>query len=111
DGLKNVNDTVGHAAGDAMLREAAQCLRRAAAPGDVVSRLGGDEFAVLCQGDVYAATAKKILEEFRRSDLLVEHQVSVSVGVSRLQASHSATLLLAQADAAMYEAKRAGGNR
>lgn len=111
DGLKNVNDTVGHAAGDAMLREAARCLQRAAGSGDVVSRLGGDEFAVLCQSDGYAATAKRILEEFRRSDQLVEHDVSVSVGVSRLHASHSATLLLAQADAAMYEAKRAGGNR
>ena len=119
DGFKGVNDTLGHAAGDLLLRAVAQRLRGVARKTDVVARLGGDEFVVLLadlpSGSVAAEVARSVAE--RIVDEIGEPvpvdggeaRVSASVGISLypLDARDSATLI-ANADAAMYTSKRSG---
>jgi len=114
DRFKNVNDTMGHAAGDRLLREAGQrlagCLRR----GDMVGRFGGDEFAVLLgPADACAASgvAKAILEQFDRSFVLngKEVFVSCSIGIALYPIDTAkADDLMKYADSAMSLAKRRG---
>jgi diguanylate cyclase (GGDEF)-like protein len=114
DRFKLVNDTHGHPAGDAVLRESASRLEAACRPEDTVARLGGDEFVVLAEGvedeSVTEGLAKRIaasLEEpIRWKDVEIVQRVSVGVAI----ASHpGATVeeLLLQADEAMYRVKRA----
>jgi diguanylate cyclase (GGDEF)-like protein len=115
DGLKGINDRHGHDAGDALLREAAQRWARLCA-GDFVSRLGGDEFVVVSRGVADARDAGRIAQAicgalarpFVTGGMRVE--ASASVGVAIHDASVAAADLLAIADTAMYEAKRAGRN-
>lgn len=118
DGFKAVNDEHGHAAGDAVLIEAAERLRAAVRAGDVVARLGGDEFMVVApglDGEAGAArVAEKLVEAFREpfdiDGLAVRLSVSVGVALADSGATDGMKLLHA-ADAAMYEAKAAGKNR
>src|SRR4051794_16492364 len=117
DGFKKVNDTLGHAAGDALLVEVAERLRRGMRSGDTVARLGGDEFAVLLESgaDVRQATTRAL--GALAPPVLLDGQpvvIRASVGVSALGADDPparADLLLGSSDAAMYAAKRAGGDR
>jgi diguanylate cyclase (GGDEF)-like protein len=103
DGLKVVNDRDGHAAGDVMLRQAADVLRGSSRQTDVVARLGGDEFAVLCpqttasQIEVYA---DRIRTELAAAGL------SASIGTATLERVGTITGTEAEADAAMYADKR-----
>ncbi len=108
DGLKQVNDERGHAAGDRLLRSLASRLRTALREGDLLARLGGDEFAVL----LYRSSrdeALAVAERLRRAAALVPARISL--GVSRAVESDDAESLLARADRALYRAKRAGGDR
>jgi diguanylate cyclase (GGDEF)-like protein len=115
DGFKPINDHHGHAAGDAVLIEIATRLRQAVRAHDVVGRMGGDEFAVLAdlvdsaQVDEIAQRLLAAIErpvEFQGESL----RVSASIGVAPL-GSETAEELLMDADAAMYQAKAAGGAR
>ena len=115
DHFKTVNDSLGHNAGDELLKEVAHRLQSLTNQSDIVSRLGGDEFMVLC----YSATSMvaltqlaKAINESLRSPFTVENQtvyVSSSIGVC-LYPEHgdSAETLVRNADTAMYHAKREG---
>ncbi|RYF08424.1 MAG: EAL domain-containing protein [Comamonadaceae bacterium] len=116
DGFKPINDSFGHAAGDAILRSAAQRLRNEARESDTVARVGGDEFLVLLE-DVGSAAdclgvANRILASLAQPfDLAGKQvQISCSIGVVVHPDHGERDKLVANADAAMYAAKRAGGN-
>ena len=118
DNFKSVNDTVGHAMGDALLLAVAQRLRRSVRPQDLVARLGGDEFAVLLQGLRAVAdavqVAERLLASFRRPFSLAgrELYVHASIGVAvRSADTVEADQLLRDADLAMYMAKGSGKGR
>src|SRR5207302_2502926 len=115
DRFKLVNDTLGHGAGDKLLKEAAGRLRSCIRASDTVGRLGGDEFAAILSelakpGDA-GLVAQKIVDAFKRPFDLEgkETYVSASVGVTLYPAdSESAEELVVNADAAMYRAKEEG---
>ncbi|MFC4018541.1 putative bifunctional diguanylate cyclase/phosphodiesterase [Micromonospora sp. GCM10011542] len=112
--FKEVNDTLGHAAGDQVLVQVAERLRGAAQGGDLVARLGGDEFAVLLRGlpapAVAAHRAEALLGALHEPFDLDGMRISVeaSGGIAAAPASGGMTELLRRADVAMYQAKRAG---
>lgn len=112
DGFKGVNDRDGHAAGDAVLTAVASILGGAVRETDTVARLGGDEFAVLA--DVTAAFSGDMLaERLRQAVALVGTRdgVTASVGITDVQPGDDVAELMHRADAAMYRAKAAGGDR
>jgi diguanylate cyclase (GGDEF)-like protein/PAS domain S-box-containing protein len=121
DNFKAINDTGGHAAGDAVLCQIAQRLLSAVRPMDSVSRIGGDEFVVLLPGLHTSADAIKIADRIQRaadSPIALDHgsvPVTASIGVSICDPSSSGRLdpdsLLRNADSAMYHAKSLGGSR
>ncbi|WP_410810646.1 putative bifunctional diguanylate cyclase/phosphodiesterase [Micromonospora sp. 067-2] len=112
--FKEVNDTLGHAAGDQVLVQVADRLRHAAQDDDLVARLGGDEFAVLLRGlpapAVAAHRAETLLAALHEPFELDGMRISVeaSGGISVAPASGGMAELLRRADVAMYQAKRAG---
>jgi diguanylate cyclase (GGDEF)-like protein len=114
DGFKTVNDTLGHDAGDIVLKAAAERLQAVTRRGDTVARLGGDEFAILLEdGGDAAMIAGRILDGFARPITLDTHDlaVGVSIGIAALDAacpSVSESELLRRADSAMYVAKHNG---
>jgi diguanylate cyclase (GGDEF)-like protein len=117
DDFKVVNDSLGHAAGDELLRVVAQRLRSAVRAGDLVARLGGDEFAVLvsCHDDAAAASAvaDKVLAALDDEVAIEGKRLSIdcSVGVATAEAGvDSADELMRNADFAMYMAKGRGKN-
>ncbi len=117
DGFKTVNDTLGHEAGDALLKRISARLKDCLRASDVVARQGGDEFVVLVQevtdaGEV-AAVARKILSGVIESASLEGQDcgVTASVGISMYPAdAHDEKSLMESADAAMYLAKEQGKN-
>ena len=117
DDFKLVNDTLGHAAGDELLRRVSERLTGGARVGDTVARLGGDEFAVLLEdGGDAVVVASRIADALRTPFVRdgQQHTVSASIGVCDLGAadvSPGAEVLLMKADTAMYAAKRAGKDR
>ena len=119
DGFKQVNDTLGHRAGDEVLRAAAVRMQEAVRAGDVVSRLGGDEFVVLLEPlDEQASAvgvAERLVDAVGQPMMLSdghEARIGASVGVAISQdASTDADLLLSEADLAVYRAKKAGRGR
>lgn len=117
DGFKAVNDTMGHDAGDDMLRHVARRLKDAVRPRDQVARIGGDEFLVLLERIAEpreaAAVAQRILEAFQRPFRTIKgtRAIGASVGISIFPGDgEDAEALLAAADAAMYMAKTSGKN-
>ena len=110
DGFKDFNDTRGHPAGDELLRAVAQGLRRETREVDALARLGGDEFAVLLPG---AALRDAELIAHRLcmiGSTLAKPRATLSVGVAESTGRDDFEELWHSADAAMYEAKRAGGD-
>ena len=116
DGFKPVNDSLGHAAGDHVLRAIAERLRHVARERDTVARIGGDEFVLLLEDlrdETDAATfARRVVAAVSEP---IEHhgralQVNASVGIAVHPDHGSGDRLMVHADAAMYAAKRAGGN-
>jgi len=116
DGFKDVNDNMGHAAGDRLLTEVARRLMRAVRPGDSVARLGGDEFVVLTENIETGETAFAIAERVRTAvaePVLVGGRlvaISTSIGIA-FSDQHTASTLLQEADTALYQAKHAGRDR
>ncbi len=117
DGFKHVNDTHGHAAGDALLVAVGARLAGVVRPGDTIARVGGDEFVVVCQvldGPAGLALGARLEAAIRAPlDLAGEERtLTASVGVAVAAADASTPEeLLAEADAAAYRAKGGGGAR
>jgi diguanylate cyclase (GGDEF)-like protein len=104
DGLKVVNDTRGHAAGDAVLRELAATLRRRLRAYDLVIRWGGDEF-VCCLPGAGLDAAGRALDDIR-TELVARTACTFSAGFAELGADGDAESLVARADADYYERRR-----
>lgn len=116
DDFKNINDTLGHAAGDELLKAAALRLSAVIRPQDRVARLGGDEFTIILQStrtrEEVAATAQRVIDTLWQPFVLKsrkrQHVVHASVGVSLFpDDGDNGEALLKQADIAMYAAKGA----
>jgi len=115
DYFKDVNDRLGHAMGDRLLREVAERLRRVLRHEDTVGRLGGDEFLILLEGlpaprfagQVAAKVIEVLTRPFEIEGESIEIGVSIGIAVFPEQAD-GAEALISHADAAMYEAKAAG---
>ncbi|MEQ1801842.1 MAG: EAL domain-containing protein [Gammaproteobacteria bacterium] len=117
DDFKNVNDSLGHDAGDRLLQAAAQRLVKCTRSADTVARLGGDEFAILLEGITDAADVERvavtITESFAEPLLLdgTEARVAASIGVTFSRPDDTTEELLRNADIAMYNAKAGGKGR
>jgi diguanylate cyclase (GGDEF)-like protein len=114
DRFKAVNDARSHAAGDAVLRAVASSLRTALRAQDLVVRYGGDEFVVVLPATtlpVAQAVLTRATQAVAELPVDTGAGVTMSVGVVRMPPAGSPDAALADADAAMYRAKRAGGNR
>ncbi|PYG79238.1 MULTISPECIES: bifunctional diguanylate cyclase/phosphodiesterase [unclassified Pseudomonas] len=118
DNFKNINDSLGHAFGDKLLRELGKRLRRELREHDTLARLGGDEFAVVLTGldgrDAACNTAQRLINAICPPFQIEGHQftVGVSIGIAIAPDDHDqAEQLLGYADMALYEAKRNGRNR
>jgi len=118
DRFKEINDGLGHAAGDVLLTAVAARLRATVRPQDSAARLGGDEFAVLVENILTAydleTIAARILQEIGRPFDIFGHSVhaGVSIGAAMAGQAHTTSnLLIRDADYAMYRAKQAGGGR
>jgi diguanylate cyclase (GGDEF)-like protein len=119
DHFKAINDSVGHLAGDAILRELAELLGRSARAGDVVARVGGEEFVVLLPGadnETAGVVAERIMANVRGHSFRTARggqQVSVSIGIASEQITdaHITGAIRARSDEALYVAKRLGRNR
>jgi diguanylate cyclase (GGDEF)-like protein/PAS domain S-box-containing protein len=118
DHFKEINDALGHAAGDELLTETATRLRMALRPQDTAARLGGDEFGVLVE-NIYSIAdleivATRIVQQMQRPFEIFGHTMhsSVSIGAALAGPHHTAPeLLLRDSDLAMYRAKQQGGGR
>ena len=112
--FKEVNDTLGHTAGDLVLTEVAARLQDASRPGELVARLGGDEFAVMLTGLPTPAMAQHRAEQLLASmDRTIEVDgmhltIEACGGIALAPGTGGVTELLRRADVAMYQAKRAG---
>ena len=118
DRFKNVNDSLGHAAGDELLRQVADRLRSALRHGDVAARLGGDEFAVIQTGcddqragamDLANCISKFIAEPFQLPGHRVEIGTSIGIALAP-EHGNDREELLRKADLALYRSKSAGRN-
>jgi diguanylate cyclase (GGDEF)-like protein len=114
DGLKDVNDALGHSTGDEMLREVAGVLREELRAADLIARIGGDEFVVLLspdsaqEGDAVLERIAKAVAE-RNGQVGRAYELGLSIGMSLFDPADPATVdeLIERADADMYQVKRA----
>ncbi|MBL8521293.1 MAG: EAL domain-containing protein [Betaproteobacteria bacterium] len=118
DHFKAINDSLGHMAGDHLLREVARRISSAVRDSDLVARLGGDEFVVMVENAGHAesqkALADKIIARIHAPMTLLTHEVAVSasIGIANFpQDGADPATLLANADLAMYRAKEMGRHR
>lgn len=123
DNFKDVNDTLGHAAGDILLRQVAERLSSVVRESDILARLGGDEFTLIQTGvmDMTAADqlASKLLAELQQDFMIENHELQIlaSIGIAcygpmfeDMHADNHQTELVKRADLALYDAKNQGRN-
>ncbi|MFZ5967848.1 MAG: EAL domain-containing protein [Bacillota bacterium] len=117
DRFKNINDTLGHAMGDMLLKEVAQRLVQCVRKGDTVARLGGDEFIIILENikhvEYVVDIVQKIFTSLSHSYLLKDHEIFVtgSIGISIFPMDgEDVDTLIKHADTAMYRAKEQGRN-
>jgi diguanylate cyclase (GGDEF)-like protein len=118
DDFKRINDTYGHAAGDATIRAAATIIRRSVRPFDICTRYGGEEFAVVMP-DSSGIIAETVAERIRSrigawratDDALAALNITASIGFALGHRTTSSDEFLARADRALYAAKNAGKNQ
>lgn len=115
DHFKQINDTHGHGAGDAVLAELAELCRQAFGADDFVARVGGDEFAVLVAApalDHATGHIERLIDSVRRANTATaatsRPAFTVSVGLTRASAADTTHSLVNRADRALYAAKQAG---
>ncbi|WP_245466475.1 PAS domain S-box protein [Mesorhizobium sp. M7A.F.Ca.MR.245.00.0.0] len=115
DHFKLVNDTGGHAAGDALLKRVAEAIRGLLGPDDIIARLGGDEFAVILKSGSAAGAkiaARSIIDAIGGLDFTWDgrpHVIGASIGLAAINANcGEVDEIIAKADAACYAAKAAG---
>ena len=116
DHFKHINDTFGHQAGDEAIISFASLLKSMCRSGDLVARYGGEEFVVLC-ADCNNAAAAERAEQMRKAisetshSMLANHSVTVSFGVTELQAGDTPETMLRRSDRALLQAKDQGRNQ
>jgi diguanylate cyclase (GGDEF)-like protein len=114
DGLKTLNDTHGHQAGDSVLAHVAECMRSQLRHSDVAARIGGDEFAIILpHAGIREAEsiAQRIIATARRASSSGVPKTSVSAGLAAIGPVGISADIIKHADVALYQAKRAGGDR
>ena len=118
DGFKQINDTLGHSAGDAMLVHTAETIRRNLREGDFVARTGGDEFVIVCNADAgidaFGGLAREIIDSVRKPTTFEGHECRLGMSIGIAGAFGGAVdrqRLLVNADLALYRAKSLGRNR
>ncbi|GGI78220.1 two-component system response regulator [Legionella impletisoli] len=113
DGFKGVNDTLGHHAGDELIKQIANRLASSIRIDDFIARLGGDEFAIIMQPIKTPVAPEKLAEKIVTQNVLnfqEDRTISLSVGIATYpEAGTSREKLLIHADEAMYQAKQQGG--
>ena len=113
DGLKMINDTLGHRAGDEALIQVANLLVKGVRHSDVVARIGGDEFGILLENSDDAAaheTAARLIDQISACEVLFEGEalpLGVAIGVGMIAAHDTAEAVMDRADEAMYARKAA----
>lgn len=113
DGLKMINDTLGHRAGDEALIQVAGLLSKGVRHSDVVARIGGDEFGILLESSDEAAaheTASRLIEQISACEVMHDGEalpLSVAIGVGMIDALDTAEAVMERADEAMYRRKAA----
>ena len=117
DRFKAVNDTYGHAAGDAVIKSVARLMKERLRATDIVGRMGGEEFAAVL-ADTDALVAARIFDELRRAFARIRHNaegrefsVTISCGIAQFPGYDEASRLSNAADKALYAAKHNGRNR
>lgn len=117
DRFKEVNDTLGHPVGDALLKAVAERLRSSVRKTDFIARLGGDEFAIIQMGAVRREQcerlAQRVMDAVNKPFLILGHSVALSASIGIVQAPEhgaSADELMKSADVALYEVKSSGRN-
>jgi two-component system cell cycle response regulator len=120
DRFKQVNDTYGHAAGDEVLKQFAQCATQSMRNVDMVARFGGEEFVILLpdtDGDNAVKAAERLCKKVATSPMLIPEApggnltITVSIGVASTSKPMSGEELIKLADAALYRAKQGGRNQ
>ena len=117
DGFKQVNDSLGHDAGDQLLQEVAARFSSAVRPADTLARLGGDEFAILLEGSdesLAITVSDRLLDRLSKAIRLASREISLGASVGIVLhdgGSGEGDELMRHADLAMYEAKKAGRGR
>jgi diguanylate cyclase (GGDEF)-like protein len=113
DGLKMINDTLGHRAGDEALIQVASLLSKGVRHSDVVARIGGDEFGILLESSDESAaheTAARLIEQISTCEVLHDGEalpLGVAIGVGMIDALDTAEAVMERADEAMYRRKAA----
>ncbi len=120
DNFKSINDTYGHAAGDAVLKAAADAIRGALREGDLVGRYGGEEFTVVFMSPGHDIGKERVIvaERIRRAIEAAQAEykgkaipMTASIGTAKYKPGQTLNELISEADVAMYAAKKAGKNR
>jgi len=113
DDLKDMNDQLGHQAGDALLKRVAECLQRNLPENAVLCRTGGDEFSVLLpqtSNQAGQSVAEKLRQSIATDSLLHEYSLTISLGLAARLSGESIAKWQRRADEQLYGAKRQGGN-